>query len=938
MKASRVIAEFSASQCFGLVRLPAGIVLAVLLAACSPHASEEELLERARAALNNGEVRAAVIDVKTALQNNADSAPARRLYGEVYLFRQEPGPAAIEFERSLSAAEDTEVRVLYARALVAGNQDQRLLELHAEEQFASVDQDPRFLAALALAQASAGDGEAAQASILEALRAAPADPDVATAHARYLMYYTAGLEDARGRLQEIVTAHPDFAEAWSLLGETQLVNGELALAQSSYARASELNPFRLSDRLNLVSVLIEQDKLEAASVELDRLQEVLPDHPSVSFARGRILLENGDVDGALAEFSKVLGVSPDHQGSLYLSAIANSRRGNLSTALGQLNRFVAAQPGYINARLQLAAVLLHTGDPESAERHVQEVLRSSDELNYPAMGLLARALSAQGLHRESVAVYQQVVTARPESVSARLALGSELLLAGEGADGLRELRKAFDMNPASAAAHERLIQAYASLGDMPAAKTQVEAYLEDLPKSPRPSLFLGSFALQERDLPAARKHFERALRLDAGNVIANNGLAILATADSNLEQARQHYLDALAHHGDDIGTLMNLAAVEASRGDFSAMHARLEEAVRSDSKALVPRLALARLKLNEGRPTEAVRQLRALRDDHPREPGLWRLLTEALMAEGEFSAAIDAGERLLTLTPRDVEALATVARLQMRTQRFADAEEHLQRALVLQPDNSNLRKLMADTLLAQGNLEEADKLLAELPKGVASEAAVRVIRGRIALARGKPAEAEAHLRGAMTQAPAEMTVLWLSGAVAAQGRGDEARKLLHDWLLDNPGDVQARLQLASSYLQQGREKEAREHYLKVEEQAPDNVLNLNNLGWLYRLEDPRRALGYIERARRLAPDNPQVRDTYAMIQLERGAVREALAENQRALELLPNNPELLYHRAVILKTAGQVEEAIRILEGLVERADFAQANQARGLLEQLRSS
>ncbi|MFA5631065.1 MAG: XrtA/PEP-CTERM system TPR-repeat protein PrsT [Porticoccaceae bacterium] len=909
--------------------------LAAVMSACSQQISEQELLGRAQAAFAEGDLKSAVIDVKTALQQNADNTQARRLLGEIYAFQQDPIAAADEFERALRHSNDDELRVLYARALVTASRGELLLGLHDADNFVSVERNPQYLTALALAQIAAGQPVLARELLDEALLTGADDPYVATAYAFYLLLHGGGPEEAQATLMDTLAQHPGHVEAWSLLGDIQQMRTEFANAEASYTKAVKLNPYRLADRLNLIVMRIEQGELDAARSELQPLLTNNPNHPGVNFVQGRMLMASGDDAAALEAFYKVLSDVPNHPGSLYLAAVANRREGNLSTALNQLNSYLVIRPKDLSGRLQLANLHLLLDNPQEAEDIARTILAQHPE-HQAAMGLLAASLSARGAHQESIALYQRIVALQPDSTAARLALGSALQRAGDSTASIAQFRDARDRDPQSNAAWEHLIQMLVISGDLADAGKEAEAYATAFPTSARPNLFLGGVALQKQDLSAAHSYLERALALDPGNVAANRALAALAGDD--LEQARKRYMDALAHHPDDATSLLNLAAIEGARGDFRAMESNLNTAVKADSNALSPRLSLARLKLEQGRAADAVTLLNDIRDHHRSEPGVWLLLTEALLAVGDVAAASEAAENLLDLLPNDEVALATVARVELRNGRFADAEAHLRKALEKQADNIPLHKLLADALMGQGKLEETSALLAALPPEEANEPTTQVALGRIALASNQPAEAEAYLRKAMSANPNAMTLLWLGGAITAQGRSSEALGLLATWLADNPDDVLVRNQLAASYLQSGRELEARGQYQEILQKMPDNVLILNNLAWLFRTDDPQRALAYIEKANRLAPDNAQVKDTYAMIQLERNAIREALALNQKALELTPDNPQLLYHRTMILRADGQNEEVIRILEKLVTQPDFAQMEEARSLLVQLRGS
>ncbi|MEX1198483.1 MAG: tetratricopeptide repeat protein [Pseudohongiellaceae bacterium] len=756
------------------VRLAGYLALTIVLGACSPQASEEDLLDRARLAMGEGDARAAEIDTRTALQADPDNASARQLLGEIYLFQQNPVAAAAELERALQATEGEQARVLYARTLLAAGRGEWLLELDEQGDFAGVRGNPHYLATLARAHAVDGDLQSAGDSIDAALANAPDDPYVATTEAFLLLAYSEGMAEARTILEETVASHPEQVDAWSLLGGIQQVNGELAEAETSYMRAVELNPYRLVDRLNLATVRIDQGKTEVAENQLQRLLSNSPDHPGVNFLHGRMLVTSGDNAEALSAFFKVLNVQPDHPGGLYLAAVANIGEGNLATAQRQLDRLLATQRGHLPGRILLSNLHLLMNDPEAAEEVARDILRD-DDMNYTAMALLATALDAQGQNgAENRQILERMAVTRPEAVAPRFALGSVLLQSGDHAGGIAQFQAARDLAPQSGMTRERLIQAHLSGGDIAAARAEAGDFAEQEPLNPAPSLYLARMALQENDIPASREH-------------------------------------------------------------------------------------------------------------------------------------------------------------------FGEAEGRLRQAMAVQPDNVNLQKLLIDALMGQDELEEADTLLADLPDAAANGPGVLVARGRIALAGDRPADAEMHLRRAMEERPATPTVVWLSGALQAQGRDEEAIEVFNDWLADNPADFLVRNQLASAYLQLGKEREAREQYRQLVEDAPDNVLVLNNLAWLLREEDPGQALTYIEKANDLAPGDPRIMDTYAMVQLELGATGEALSLNRKALDLVPGNPETLYHRATILHADDQTEQAIRVLEGVVGSADISdrQREEARALLDEL---
>jgi Flp pilus assembly protein TadD len=111
---------------------------------------------------------------------------------------------------------------------------------------------------------------------------------------------------------------------------------------------------------------------------------------------------------------------------------------------------------------------------------------------------------------------------------------------------------------------------------------------------------------------------------------------------------------------------------------------------------------------------------------------------------------------------------------------------------------------------------------------------------------------------------------------------------------------------------------------------------LNNVAWLSRKTDPKRALELAEKANTLKPDDAGIADTLGWLLLEQGITARGLELLQKAFQLGPQNPGIHYHYAVALARAGQREKARSELERLLaSQKHFAQEAEARSLLERL---
>jgi putative PEP-CTERM system TPR-repeat lipoprotein len=912
------------------------LTLAAALGACSAQESPETLLERARTALAEGRANAAVVDIKTALQQEAGNPEARLLFGRAYLMQNDPASAVDEFRRAAEAGNE-EAGALYARALVDAGRAAELIEHHENSDPAPRASDTRlYLAALARAYSDRGRVEAADAALESALARADGSADDAylpVTQALVALRNTRETTLAAQLLEQATADYPDDAEAWSARADVARLDGDLAAAADFYARAAELRPSRLSDRLALVDVSLQLGRAAQAETELARLEKLIPDHPGVNFARGRMLVESGDYAAGLQELSRVLGNLPQHAGSLYLAGAANAREGNLATAQSQLTQFLEAQPGHLPARLELANVYMQMGEAVAAEEVLRRVIEA-DPGNTVALRLLASALGSQGLFAESAQVYAQLAELEPDAVDARVGLGTTQLLSGNSEGGLAELRAALAQDPDNDALHERLIATEMALGKVEEAQADVEAYREQSGDSLRARIYAGRAALQGDDSEAARELFNSVLEEEPHNRDANGGLAAIALMNSDVATARERFEDSLEGHPGDLATLMNLAVLAERSGDMAGMEQRLLEAIETNENALRPRVALARYRTGQGDPEAALRLLTAVEREHTGSFALQYGLASAHLANESPAFALDHARRALELQPRQPAALNLAARAEQANGRYEAAQAHIEGSLALREDTS-VRKLLVENLLLQNKLDAAREQIEALPEAERDAPAAQLLLGRIAMAQERFDEAGQIFAQLFQQQADSVSLLHLTGSLWARGEQAQAIQRLNDWLAENPDDLEVRNQLATRHLELGDDSAARAEYTRLVDAAPDSPVLLNNLAWLERERNPELALEYIKRARELAPDSVHIIDTQAMVERARGNHEAALALSTRALAGAPGSSELRLNRALILVDAGRADEARELLEALLAEPESPQHDEARALLARL---
>jgi Tfp pilus assembly protein PilF len=183
------------------------------------------------------------------------------------------------------------------------------------------------------------------------------------------------------------------------------------------------------------------------------------------------------------------------------------------------------------------------------------------------------------------------------------------------------------------------------------------------------------------------------------------------------------------------------------------------------------------------------------------------------------------------------------------------------------------------------------------------------------------------------QQTAEMARLLFSASKPIESF-EIAIKPLLSCIQDNPDDTATQLFLAFTYLSSERNEEAIREYEKILNKTPEDTALLNNLAWLYSLEENPKALDFAERAFRLSPQDTGVLDTYGWILVQRNQIEKGKRLIYLAMQKSPGNLEIQYHYAAALIQSGDEDNGAQLLEKLLkDNAEFSGKYDAEVLLK-----
>lgn len=472
-----------------------------------------------------------------------------------------------------------------------------------------------------------------------------------------------------------------------------------------------------------------------------------------------------------------------------------------------------------------------------------------------------------------------------------------------------------------------------TLDDLEAEQRASKLWLELAPDALEAQQLAAYVALKADDIPKALTYLRRVIgmaheREKDGYLHAARLLASVEPVQRRLDLLRS----LIAEDGDSPEAYYALALVAAGAERYDDAVAATRRALELKPDWSEPRIFLVRLLLGQNKRSEARKTLEGFLEASPDDRGLRMLYAQLLVDEREFSSARGVFERMLSKAPKEPDVLFALGILSLQLDDIASAREYFTRL-----NDTGQRKDDAAFYLGQveedaGNTEAALTWYLKVGGDNASDAQVRV--ARIYAGRGQVGRAREVLQRLRGEQPDNAVALFLMEAEILKGAGlDQDAMAVYDSALvqhqDNPDLLYARALHAARM----DRLDILERDLKaVLDKDPQNADALNALGYTLadRTDRFSEALGYIQRALELKPEEPAILDSMGWVQYRLGNLQQALKYLRHAVERTRDG-EIAAHLGEVLWALGERDEAWKVWESaLAEFPDHAYLMQVIG--------
>jgi putative PEP-CTERM system TPR-repeat lipoprotein len=918
------------------------VFVAVFLTSCGLVTNDEERLNRAQTALEEGEFRAVIIDARDVLLRDPDNVRARLLLGRVSLAVNDGATAEKELRRAIELGTPlADIAADLANSLIQQQAYQRLID---EIDVASTDDVGDVLRISEYrADAYLRVGQPVVARELYQL-VLDSDSESVTAKLGVVASYVAedNFIQARATMDEVLASHSDSAKALVASGQLHLRGRNTAGAEADFRRALDLlaggvDPDSESRALaGLAEVLLASQEIDEVREISARLSILAPDSTGALQLAARIAYSDKDWVTAQNNLQTVLQRSPDFLPARELLGAVHLRAGNLAQAESYLASVVARTPGNSRARMMLAETRLQMRDTDQARETLGPMI-SEDSANSQALSLAARAEFGEGDIEGGIEYLKRAAEANPNNAELQLQLATAYITARRF-DEARELLDAIDLGSADDGNLRRdllIVTTNYYDGNVALALEEANALLATASRKGPIYNIIGNMHLSQKSYDQARQSFEAGAQLSPDNLIPQRYLAGIDLAEGKIEDARQRYLNILEIDQDASWATIGLARIAFMSEKPDEGRELLESVRLSDSSAMEPRALLVAYYLGKRdfESAESVAQEGLALDKT--NAAMTHALGVSLVYQNSFDAAQESFQKALDLAPDNAEYRLNLARVQRRAGDASAAmltlEQTGDRILAHVPSAGMLVMLKID----EGDLSGAMQLAKSLQQRYPDQAMVIAYEAEVQLA-AKEYDAAIETFDRALAVKKTRSLALRAFRVRDRLAISNFDEPILAYLAERPLDTVARLTLAEAYQRRGDIDKAVQQYELTIAGDPENSAALNNLAWIYQQSGDPLAEELARRAHGLDPDNASVSDTLGWILIQSDQAEEGVKIIGEALENGGGSLEHRYHLAAGLAKVGRIEEARRNLEGiLADDQQFSSRSEAEQLLSEL---
>jgi len=823
----------------------------------------DKYLSDAQKALKSGNGRLALIHLKNAVAAAPRNGTARAQLGAVLLGAGDTPTAERELRQARrDGAPELMVLPPLFEAMLERKENQLLLD-----QFPDPGAGPK--------NPSAADILKARALAFQGLKKTPEainamDRSLALRRDSHGLITRARLSQIQGNSSEAIKLL-DEAIAKSTSPDAMLSKIGLLLTANDNLKALDLCnqllakfPGNLQGRFARIEAYINLKQDAKAKVEVD---DIVAKNPTVYlgiYYRALLLARAGDAKGA---WNFAQNLPADFRDSKPRVALVVAQMavdaGNEDTGAGILNHLLVANPDIMTARMRLASIRLHQDHPGEALSILEPVKGSSDP---GVIELLSNIYLKLNRNDDALDGFERLGAIAKDRNDIKRTIALLEIQTGHSEQGIKDLTQVALRDPTDNAVVEPLIGVLTQLRRFPEALAVADRFGADPKKRATALIYRGSILVLQRDWAGAQAAFDKAVQTDPSSVAALYARAQFLTSQQKPAEANRDLRAILASDAKNMPALMKLAEIAAQQGQDQNVSSIMNQAIAAAPEDARPRIELMRYLNLRRKYKDSLTAGNGLLRMQPNNTDCLMFIAEAQSGLGQKKEAVNTYRRLASLMPTASGPQILLGNALLAAGDRDGAGRALETAVKFSPNSPNVKGAQIKFLLMRGSVDAA--VAAARSFQVSNPGTEADILLAETLERAKfHDEAVAVLNKSFSSTPNQNVLLRLVGFATQANDRKRAGDLMSNWLVGNPNDTAVRLGYATMLMEQNDNARAIDQYQMVLKQDPNNLIALNNLGWLLQASDPKQALSLLTLAQKLSPNSATIADTLGWVKL-----------------------------------------------------------------------
>ncbi|CBK42115.1 conserved protein of unknown function, TPR-like [Nitrospira defluvii] len=745
---------------------------------------------------------------------------------------------------------------------------------------------------------------------------------------------------ARVALRNVLKIDPKDADAYFLVAQVEEKEKNWRNAVANYQQVIEIVPDHKEALIVLAKYYLEAKLVDEVGRAADKVLEKHPQDPQAQALKIAMLAQQDKMDRAIVRGEELIKQYPTEPDVAILLATLYGQMGRLQEARATLHRALQAHPHHLDLLRNLQTILDKAHDDKATEQVLRQMIHEEPTLYDPRLKL-ARFFDQRHATDQAEAVLREALTVFPENEQAWLAL-ADFLNIRRGKDAARvALRQAAEQLPYSTQIPFALAALYESHKDLAEAKRVYETLAKDYDK--KPAGLDAQVKIAQLDFNAghqaeADRRLSEVLRQNprsAQGLILQGKVSLIGRNGKDAVQAFRTVLrdqPELAHVQHLLGQAYLMT------GNSALARESFERATALSPGLPEPGLALAMMESQNGQTQRARTRLKDILKSYPDHRQAMELMFDLDLADGNWNHAASTLSRLRQLEGESAALLMAEGKLYKSQKDFTRAIAAYERAVTLEADAQDPLVAVVHLDLQNKQPERARRRLEAIITARPNHPYAHGLMGEVLSLIGRQDSAMAHFREATRINPTWITP-WLDSATLSisQGQADSAIRTLQEGLAANPASEELNMLLASVLASQGSVDEAIAAYDAVLRMNPRNIFSANNLASL--LADHKSDAPNLERAFLLSREferdapHPLFLDTLAWVRLKMGHLEDALRIMRQAIVKAPDLPVLNYHLGAALYQSGRnVEAKVYLAKALKSTEQFQGRREAQQLL------